>query len=153
VRGQPPQPFAIGHPFELAVADSGIASPTRITVGDVRRHWTEAPSRYEMLFDQIAMIVEEARRAMALGEPAALGPLMDANHDVLAELGVSCEKLDRLAAAARNAGAGGAKLSGGGRGGNLIALVTHETAGAVVTALRQTGAANVIVTRVDDGLA
>ena len=153
VRGQPPQPFTIGRPFLLAIADSGIASPTRIAVGDVRRRWTESPERYEAVFDRIAAVVEAAHRAIAVGEAAALGPLMDVNHQLLVELGVSCEELDRLAAAARDAGAGGAKLSGGGRGGNLIALVTDRTAAPVESALRQAGALNVIVTRVDHGLA
>ena len=47
---------------------------------------------------------------------------MDENHALLQEIGVSCPELDALVAAARAAGALGAKLSGGGRGGNMIAL-------------------------------
>ena len=56
---------------------------------------------------------------------------MDENHALLQEIGVSCPELDALVAAARAAGALGAKLSGGGRGGNMIALVTdgHGVAG------------------------
>jgi mevalonate kinase len=56
--------------------------------------------------------------------------------------------LDTLVKAARHAGAGGAKLSGAGRGGNLIALVTAETGEAVTAALRTAGAVDVIVTTV-----
>lgn len=149
VRGQPPQPFSIGRPFTLAIADSGIASPTKTTVGDVRRAWEREPAHFDALFDQIADIVEAARDAIAAGEPDALGPLMDENQALLDDMGVSCPELDALAAAARTAGAQGAKLSGGGRGGNLIALVTDETADAVEAALRSAGAVNVIVTRVD----
>jgi len=149
VRGQPPQPFPIRQPFILAIADSGIASPTKITVGDVRRAWEREPAHFDALFDQVADIVEAARDAIADGAPDALGPLMDENHALLSEMGVSCPELDVLAAAARAAGAQGAKLSGGGRGGNLIALVTEETADAVEAALRSAGAVNVIVTRFD----
>ena len=148
VRGQPPQPFAIGRPFMLAIADSGIASPTRITVGEVRRAWEQAPARFEALFDRIAAIVEAARSAIAAGEPDDLGPLMDQNHALLQEIGVSCAELDALATAARTAGALGAKLSGGGRGGNLIALVGPKTMDPVVTALRKAGALSVITTQV-----
>ncbi len=148
-REHPPQFFPIGQPFMLAIADSGIASPTRAAVADVRRAWESNPSHFEALFDQIAAIVEAARLAIGSGRPEALGPLMDRNHDILREIGVSSPALESLAAAARRAGAGGAKLSGGGRGGNLIALVTRETAGRVDAALRAAGAANVILTTVE----
>ncbi len=148
VRGRPPQPFAIGSPFRLAVADSGVSSPTHITVGDVRRAWERAPARYEALFDRIAAVVEAARAVIAEGRPAELGPLLDRNHALLQELDVSCERLDALVAAARAAGALGAKLSGGGRGGNLIALVAEDTAEAVVAALVAAGARRVILAHV-----
>jgi mevalonate kinase len=150
VRGQAPLIFPIGRPFRLAIADSGIGSPTKITVGDVRAGWQNAPQRFETLFDGIGRIVEAARAAIAAGEPAKLGPLMDANHALLAEMGVSCPPLDRLVLAARSAGAGGAKLSGGGRGGNMIALVSAETGEPVAAALRKAGAVRVIVTPVGE---
>jgi mevalonate kinase len=155
VRGQPPQPFAIGRPFTLAIADTGIHSPTRIAVGDVRRAWEREPARFEALFDRVAAVVAAARTAIAAGQPGQLGPLMDENHTVLQAIGVSCPELDALVAAARSAGALGAKLSGAGRGGNLIALVTAETAPRVAEALRAAGAVRLIVTRVgamEDGV-
>lgn len=149
VRGRPLQPFAIGRPFTLAIADTGIASPTKIAVGDVRASWAREPARFEALFDRVADGVEAARAAIAAGEPERLGSLMDKNHALLREIGVSCPELDTLVAAARAAGALGAKLSGGGRGGNMIALVTAETAPPVAEALVAAGAVNVIVTRVE----
>ena len=151
MRGQPPQTFHIGRPFTLAIADSGIASPTKIAVGDVRRAWEQEPARFEALFDRVAAVVEAARSAIAAGEPERLGPLMDENHALLREIGVSCPELDALVAAARGAGALGAKLSGGGRGGNMIALVTEATASQVADALRAAGAVNVIVSTVRTG--
>lgn len=148
VRGRPPAPFTVASPMLLAVGNSGIASPTRITVGDVRDGWRRDHDRYEALFERIGGIVEEARAALNTGDIPRLGPLMDENHSLLRELGVSCEALDRLVAAACDAGAGGAKLSGGGRGGNMIAAVTHETAARVAKALRAAGAVQVIITEV-----
>ncbi len=147
-QGQAPEPFLAGRPFMLAIADSGIASPTKVAVGDVRRRWQAEPERFERLFDRVAEIVEAARAGLAAGRIEQLGELMDANHTLLAEMGVSCPELDRLACAARGAGAAGAKLSGGGRGGNLIALVDEESAGLVAAALRTAGAVKVIVTTV-----
>ena len=148
VRGQPPQPFAIGRPFTLVIADTGIRSPTRIAVEDVRASWQAEPARFEALFDRAAAAVEAARTAISAGEPEKLGPLMDENHTLLQEMGVSCPELDTLVAAARSAGALGAKLSGGGRGGNMIALVTAETAPQVAEALVTADAVRVIITEV-----
>jgi mevalonate kinase len=151
VRGQPPQTFRIGQPFMLAIADTGIHSPTKVAVGDVRRAWEREPARFEALFDRVAAIAEAARSAIAAGEPERLGPLMDENHALLREIGVSCPELDALVAAARGAGALGAKLSGGGRGGNMIALVTEAAASQVADALRAAGAVSVIVSIVRTG--
>jgi mevalonate kinase len=148
VRGQPPQTFHIGQPFMLAIADTGISSPTKIAVGDVRQSWEQETPRFEGLFDRIAAIVEDARVAIADGQPDRLGPLMDRNHALLQEIGVSCPELDALVTAARAAGALGAKLSGAGRGGNMIALVTAKTAAQVVDALQAAAAVRVIVTEV-----
>jgi mevalonate kinase len=151
VRGHPPQILSVGKPFLLAIADSGIASPTKATVADVRQTWEREPARFQGVLDHIASIVEEARAAVEDGRPEALGPLMNDNHELLCEIGVSSPELEALATAARRAGAGGAKLSGGGRGGNLIALVTDATADPVSTALKAAGAVNVIVTAVGEG--
>lgn len=155
--GRPPEPahtvffpVRIGRPFQLAIANSGIASPTRVAVEDVRRACQREPARFEGLFDGIARVVEAARIAISEGEPERLGPLMDENHALLSEMGVSCPELDGLARAARRAGAAGAKLSGAGRGGNLIALVTEQTAGPVTAALRAAGAVDVIITTVGE---
>jgi mevalonate kinase len=73
---------------------------------------------------------------------------MDENHRLLQAIGVSCPTLDALVQAARQGGALGAKLSGAGRGGNMVALVTEETAGQVSMMLRLAGARNVILTTV-----
>ncbi len=148
IKGQPPQPFHIAHPFTLAIADTGIASPTKIAVADVRRAWQADRDRYERLFDRVGEIVQAARRAIEEGNVDALGPLLDENHRLLQEIGVSSAELDRLAGAARAAGAQGAKLCGAGRGGNLIALIRPDQARSVSEALRAAGARSIIVTQV-----
>ena len=148
VRGQPAEAFEPPIPFTLAIADSGIRSPTKETVGDVRRGWEAQPARYEALFDAIAAVVHAGRKAIATGDLALLGALMDEDHELLAQLGVSSDPLERLVAAARGAGALGAKLSGGGRGGNVIALVSDDCQVAVKQALLAAGAVRVIATTV-----
>ncbi|MBN1139972.1 MAG: mevalonate kinase [Anaerolineae bacterium] len=140
--------FWVGRSFLLAVADTGIESPTRKVVGDLRRRYRANPDWYEPLFDQVGRIAAEARAVIERGELGALGPLLDENHALLQAMGVSSPELDRLVVAAREGGALGAKLSGAGWGGNMIALVTDETRGRVDMALRLAGAARVIITQV-----
>ena len=146
VRGRPIQTLQIPTPFRLLIADTGISSSTKVTVGDVRRGWQVRPAHYEELFDQIGRLTQDARVAIESGYIERIGPLMTRNQALLDELGVSSPQLERLIQAALAAGAAGAKLSGAGRGGNLIALVQVETESDVSQALRQAGAAHLVAT-------
>lgn len=148
VRGQPIQTLQVAQPFTIVIGDTGISSPTAIAVGDVRRLWGEKPAHYESLFDSAGQIARQARQAIESGRPEELGALMDANHSLLQEMGVSSPELDRLVSAARTSGARGAKLSGSGRGGNMIALASPETASLIANALSAAGAYRTIVTTV-----
>ncbi len=148
VRGEFPQIFKVGKPFLLAIGDSGVKSPTKVVVGEVRRRWEREPSRYETLFDQIGRIAERAKEEMEEGNLERLGSLMDENQALLQDLGVSSPQLDGLVKVAREAGALGGKLSGAGRGGSVIALIEERTREAVTTAWERGGAQRVIATEV-----
>jgi mevalonate kinase len=145
---QPPliESVTIGAPLTLVVGDTGVRSATRLPVGDVRRRREEHPARYEALFDEVASLVIQARALLAAGDTQNLGPLLNANQALLEQIGVSSPELERLVAAARGAGAWGAKLSGAGWGGVMIALVPPEAAETVAAALRDAGATRVLVT-------
>jgi mevalonate kinase len=91
-----------------------------------------------------------ARRAIEAGDLQTLGSLMTRDHDLLIEIGVSSEQIDRLVDAALSAGAWGAKLSGAGLGGNMIALVAEETAEDLANALIRVGAAKTFITRIEE---
>jgi mevalonate kinase len=127
VKEQPVEFLEVAAPFTLLIADSGVSTPTRETVGAVRTAWQAEPERHERIFAQIGELARQARKVLAAGDNEQLGPLMDTNHELLQQLEVSSPELDTLVAAARSAGALGAKLSGGGRGGNIIALVKSGT--------------------------
>lgn len=139
-------PFQVARPFTLLIANTGIASPTKITVGDVRRGWEQDPMRYEKIFYAVGGIVREAQSALANGENERLGALMQRNQAELAAMGVSSPEIERLLDAGQLAGARGGKLSGGGRGGNVIFHVDEENAGTVQEAVLGAGAVSVIVT-------
>ena len=146
VKGKPIETFKVGQPFTFVIGDTGIPAPTNESVGDVRRLWLSDTPRFERVFDKIGDISFSARCAIEAGLYEWLGELMNKNHALLQELTVSSPELDRLVEAARGAGALGAKLSGGGRGGNMIALVKSEMAETVSVMLKTMGAKNTITT-------
>jgi len=148
VRGQPIQTFRPAEALTFVIGDTGVSSSTALVVGDVRQAWQAEPRRYEAYFDQVAEIVRQARQCLEVGPAHGLGALMDENHAVLQEMSVSSPELDRLVWAARQAGAQGAKLSGAGRGGNMIALVVPPLAARVAQALEAGGAVRTLVTEV-----
>lgn len=150
VKSQPIETFAVGKPFTVVIGDTGISAPTKESVEDVRRLWEEDKAKWEGMFDEIGEIVKQAREAIERGRAKELGALMNQNHGFLQALTVSSPELDALVSAARKAGAMGAKLSGGGRGGNMIALVDADHAGSVSEALITAGAKHVIVTTVEN---
>jgi mevalonate kinase len=150
IKGRPIQRMQVGQAFTLVVGDTGLVSPTHRAVGDLRRRWQADSSRYEGYFDEIGAIAAQARVAIEQEavEIGVVGKLMNQNQELLETLGVSSPELERLIGAARQAGALGAKLSGAGWGGNMIALVQADMASIVAQALAAAGATGVIVTEV-----
>jgi mevalonate kinase len=147
-RGHPVETFRVPKAFEIVIGNTGITSPTAVAVGDVRKAWQSDPNKYNTWFDEVSAIVESAREAFEAGQIDSLGPLMDHNHALLQQMQVSSPELDRLVEAARAAGAPGAKLSGGGRGGNMIALVKDGNAQPIIKAIQTAGGTDVLVTRI-----
>jgi mevalonate kinase len=148
VRGQPIQMLKLPAPFTIVIGDTGVQSPTSAVVGEVRNAWQAESERFERLFDDVGRIARAARQAIEAGRPQELGGLMDENHALLYDMGVSSAELEQLVWAARVAGAQGAKLCGGGRGGNMIALVDETQAQAVAQKLVQNGAVRTIITTI-----
>ncbi len=149
VKGLPTEIFEVRKPFTIVIGDTGIPAPTKESVGDVRKLWEADESKWEKVFDQIGEIAKSAREEIEDGNLKKLGSLMNQNHALLQEMTVSSPELDKLVKAARKAGALGAKLSGGGRGGNMIALVKPDEAESVSSSLNEAGAKRVIITKVE----
>lgn len=142
------EPFTMGRPLTLLVADTGLRSSTREVVSDVRRQWQDEPQRFDALFASCGHIARTARRALENGDFAGLGRLMNENQALLQAMTVSSPALERLIAVAQQEGALGAKLSGAGRGGNMIALVHDAQSTKVQQALVEAGAARVMRTTI-----
>ena len=148
VKGQPIETFQVGQPFTIVIGDTGISAPTKESVGDVRRLWQADQTKWEKVFDEVGEIAKEARTVIERGKTKELGELMSRNHALLQSMTISSPELDSLVTAARRAGALGAKMSGGGRGGNMIALVAPDLAETVAGSLKEAGARNTVVTQV-----
>jgi mevalonate kinase len=146
VRGNPIEHLIITQPLTLLVANTGIAASTKIAVGDVRTLYETNRSSTAKVLDTIADLVVTGRTALEQGDHHTLGKVMSENHKLLQQLTVSSPLLDKLVTVARNAGAFGAKLSGGGRGGNMIALVSEDRASFIKAQLLEAGAVKVYQT-------
>jgi len=148
IKGQVIETFKVRQPFTIVIGDTGISAPTKESVADVRKLWEADKVKWENVFNEIADISFSARRVIEEGWVKMLGALMDENHALLQDMTVSSSELDKLVSAARNAGALGAKMSGGGRGGNMIALVEPDKAEVVARSLMEAGAKSTIITQV-----
>jgi mevalonate kinase len=150
IRGRPMETITIRSPFTLIIGDTGKSALTKLSVGDVRQLYESDRPGTQAILDAIGSLVVAARRAIENGDIVTLGSLMTQNHAYLRQLKVSSPELESLVESAVEAGALGAKLSGGGRGGNMIALVkTPKHVEAVQNALMKAGAAHVFQTRVE----
>jgi mevalonate kinase len=153
VKGEQPLFLDLPRPVRWVLASSGVARSTGTAVERVRAVREARPDEFDTLCREATEVAQRGRAALEAGDAAELGSLMDRNHALLQALGVSTPALDQLAAVAREAGAHGAKLTGAGLGGFVVALVTLEREAAVVAAWRRWGAPVVLQTDEDRGAA
>ncbi|ROP61129.1 mevalonate kinase [Curtobacterium sp. ZW137] len=145
------EPVELTGEFVFVVADTGVPGHTREAVAAVREHHDRDPEDVDAVVAQIGALARRARGTLVDGDAQALGATMDAAHELLISLDVSSDDLDRLVGAARSADALGAKLTGGGRGGCVLALAADgEHAERIAVALRDAGATATWTTRIGD---
>ena len=116
------EPLNINETFSILVGFSSTEGLTAKTVGIVRDLWKKNPGVYEKIFDEIDSLALQSIQAIQNNDFELLGQLMNINHGLLNTLQVSTPELERLIMIARESGALGAKLTGGGGGGAVIAL-------------------------------
>ena len=146
-RSGPIDRLRVAASLTFIIGDTGVESQTHKVVGDLRARRKREVARYERYFDEMAALTIEARKGIETGDVASIGRCMIANHALLERIGVSSEPLNRLVAGALEAGAIGAKLSGAGWGGNMIAMVESERVDPVVEALLACGATGTLMTQ------
>ena len=130
----------IREPVEIVIGNTGIVANTKAMVAGVGERKKKYPKKYDALFKQAEDLAFSAREALEEFDLRKVGNLMNENHRLLQEIEVSCKELDFLVKLAREQGAFGAKLTGGGGGGCMVALTPgKELQEAVASAMEQQG--------------
>ena len=114
--------ISIPNPIEVVIGNTGKVANTTAAVAGVRQRRDEYKEKYDQIFNRAENIAYLAKDALIDEDYQELGKLMNENHKLLQQIEVSSRELDFMVKLARNSGAFGAKLTGGGLGGNMIAL-------------------------------
>ncbi|RLF40066.1 MAG: mevalonate kinase [Thermoplasmata archaeon] len=130
----------IPNPIEIVLGNTGKVANTSAAVAGVRERKERYPEKYAKIFNRAENIAYLAKQALLDEDHHELGKLMNENHKLLQQIEVSSKELDFLVKLAREHGAYGAKLTGGGLGGNIIALTPgKELQEEVATAIEKEG--------------
>jgi mevalonate kinase len=114
--------LSILEPVEIVICNTGIVANTKAMVAGVAERKKQNPKKYDPIFKRAEKLAHEGKKALETFDLQEVGKLMDENHRLLQEIEVSCEELDYLVDLAREQGAFGAKMTGGGGGGCMLAL-------------------------------
>ncbi len=126
------------EPIPVVIGLSGARTLTAKTVGNVRTAWQKNPDCYEAIFSQIDDLALRGIEALQKGDVDELGMLMNLDHGLLNALQVSSWEIEELVQIARENGAVGAKLTGGG-GGAMIAIAEESKTDGIAIAMRRAG--------------
>ena len=143
-RNQPIEYIEPAGDFNFVVADTGKMADTKASVGAVKQLLDLAPEKISRKIERIGDITHQVREALEKSSKHLLGRLLDEAQKELEAIGVSDTSLNRIIQCAKEEGALGAKLTGGGSGGCVIALAENELhAKQLGEKLKQIGAAAV----------
>jgi mevalonate kinase len=109
-------------PLEIVMGNTGMTASTSEVVAGVRERKDKDPQKFERLFKEAEGLVMDSREALEAGDIPKIGGLMNLNHRLLQDIGVSNDKLETLVGIARKECAPGAKITGTGKGGYMVAL-------------------------------
>lgn len=125
-KGAPLRRQRVARPFAVVIADSGERSDTKEMVSLVARQLAHSPVRVRRGFAEVCELVREAEVALSMGDMCTLGRLLNSNHGILRSLHLSTPKVEELCGLARARGALGAKVTGAGGGGCIVALAEDD---------------------------
>lgn len=109
-------------PVEIVMGNTGLVSDTKIVIDGVKERKEKEPEKYARIFQNAEQLAHDARKQFEAFNLEKVGTYMDENHTLLQQIQVSCPELDALVDLARDNGAFGAKMTGTGKGGYMVAL-------------------------------
>lgn len=133
-----PRPVGAPGPLPLVIGDTLLRASTATSNTKSHNWLDEHPMRFHLL-QEMGLLVEQAQAAIGSGELSTLGHLMNLNQLIKEKLGLSVPKIEELIEAALGAGALGAKISGKGLGGIIVALAEPGKQQAVARAIEAAG--------------
>lgn len=148
-RDAAPKILHIKTPINLIIADTGIRALTKDVVSMVKKDYENHPNKTMEILQKIGSISNSAKVKLEAGKHQDIGELMLENHSLLQQLGVSIPQLDKLVNIAVKEGAFGAKLCGGGKGGNIIAVVPPGIKKQVKHSLLKGGAVSCFYSKIE----
>ena len=139
--------ISLSEPVEIVLGNSGVTANTASLKGFLEEQESANPTLFNQRLDAIKGQVEELGNALSGGDLRETGRIMNENHKILIEMGLSHEKLISLCDQANSLGAYGAKVTGGGRGGYMVALTPgRELQEKVASAFEAEGIATIRAT-------
>jgi mevalonate kinase len=140
--------LGIREPVEIVIGNTGIVANTKAMVAGVAERKKQNPEKYGAIFGQAEKLAYEGRKALEEFDLQKVGELMNENHRLLQEIEVSCKELDYLVDLAREQGAFGAKMTGGGGGGCMVALTPGKDLQEAVAAAMEDEGFKVLRTKI-----
>jgi mevalonate kinase len=140
--------LSIKEPVEIILGNTGTVADTKEMIAGVAVRKKRNPEKYDAVFKQAEDLVSTARKSLNEFNLRKIGNLMNENHRMLQEIEVSCKELDYLVNLAREKGAFGAKLTGGGGGGCIVALTPGKELHEKVAAAMETEGFQVLRTMI-----
>ncbi|HII01302.1 TPA: mevalonate kinase [Methanosarcinaceae archaeon] len=136
----------------IVVGDTGVFSSTKELVANVRQLRETYPELIGPLMASIGKISKLGESLVFAGDYSSVGRLMNVNQGLLDALGVNSLELSDLIYSARAAGAFGAKITGAGGGGCMVALTAPEKCTAVAEAISAAGGEAIITGPTEQGM-
>ena len=140
--------LSIREPVEIVIGNTGIVANTKAMVAGVGERKKQNPEKYGAIFRQAENLAHKGRKALEEFDLKQVGELMNENHRLLQEIEVSCKELDYLVDLAREQGAFGAKMTGGGGGGCMLALTPRKDLQKAVAAAMENEGFKVLKTKI-----
>jgi mevalonate kinase len=140
--------LSIQKPVEIVMGNSGVVANTKEVVAGVRERKEKHPEKYNKIFSEAEELVHKAREALLEFDLPRVGELMNENHRQLQAIEVDGKELNFLVELARDHGALGAKLTGGGVGGCMVALTPGKELQEVVASAMEKEGFQVLRTKI-----